>query len=1041
MQRYPFGGNNNRTIFLAYLARRRARRRKSKGAPIPLKLGLASALVLALLTVTNAAIALGGVAGAYAYFVKDLPNPEELGQRTAQFKTTKIYDRTGKHVLYEIFDPQGGKRTRIPLKDIPKDCINATIAFEDKDFYTNPGIDFRGLARAVWYTARGERIMGGSSITQQLVKNVLLSPEVTIERKIKEIILSIEVSRRFTKDQILEMYLNEINYGNLSYGIQAAAENYFGKDAKDLTLAECALLAGLPQAPARHTASIEAMKAQRALVLDSMMREGYITPAQAVAAKAAPISLRQQRFLIEAPHFVMYVRELLERRYGTEMLYKGGLSVYTTLDLDMQHLAEQHVRAQVAKLKDRYNAHNAALVAIKPDTGEILTMVGSADYFDPSIDGQVNIALSDRQPGSAFKPFAYVAAFGAADLKDADGNPKPPLSPATMVMDVRTSFDDRPNPPYIPENVDGKFRGPLRLRQALAISENVPAIKVTQYAGVKNVIDVAHRMGITGLTREGFYGLSITLGGGEVKLLDLVYAYAVFANNGVMVGAPVPNNERKAGMRELEPVAILKVVDANGNILEEYREPHRKQVIPAPQAYMITDILSDNVARSALFGWNSPLRLSRPAAAKTGTTTDWRDNWTVGYTPELVAGVWVGNSNNEPMKKSYGSTAAAPIWHDFMEDVYKQIAPFKDRKPTPFKEPPGLERAEVCAVSGLKPTPYCPNRTVEIFLKGQAPTKECDVHQVFKIDRVTGKLATPQTPLEDIEEKVFEVYPPEANDWVREANIPQPPKEYSERGSGLSGEVAILEPRPYAYVRGIVPIRGNAKIRDFQFYRLEYGEGLTPSGWVQIGPVHYNVVDNGLLETWDVSNLNSGLYMLQLSVVQQNNNYNQIAIPVTVDNISPIVKVTYPYTNEVFYFKPDNPEKLRIQAEATDNAAMDRVEFYMDDQIIGSSTVAPYNIFWPIVLTKTVQGKLVTDTHTIYAIAFDAAGNQQRSEPVVIRIAPEPPKPKPQSALPLVSGEYARIIAREADYISLSFSLYPRPRFPGQRLKAFQGEV
>ena len=990
---------NNRSYRALYLSRRRRRREpKSNPASILAGLGLSLGLASLLLFLTLIFAGVAAAAGAYAYFAQDLPDPQELGERAASFKTTKIYDRTGQHVLYEIFDPYGGKRTRVPLSEIPLDLRNATIAFEDQNFYTNPGFDVRGLVRIAWYALRNERIIGASTITQQLIKNVLLSPEQTIQRKIKEIILSVEVSRRYSKDQILEMYLNENNYGNLSYGVEAAAENYFGKTVQQLSLAECALLAGLPQAPAQHSASMEAMKEQRARVLDAMLREGYITAEQAIAAKAEPIHLSQKRFTIEAPHFVMYVRQLLEQRYGTQTLYNGGLSVYTTLDLDMQHLAEQRVKAQVDKLRAQYNANNAALVAMRPDTGEILTMVGSVDYFDNSIDGQVNIATSDRQPGSAFKPFAYVTAFGAAELRDAEGRPKPPLGPATMVMDVRTSFDDSPNPPYIPENVDGKWRGPLSLRQALAYSENIPAIKVTEYAGVKNVIATAHKMGITGLNREGYYGLSITLGGGEVKLLDMVFAYSVFANNGVMAGSPVPPDERKAGLREIEPVSILKIVDADGNVLEEYREPTRKQVIPAPQAYMLTDIMSDNAARSAFFGWDSPLRLSRPAAAKTGTTTDWRDNWTMGFTPELVTGVWVGNTNNDQMKKSFGSTAAAPLWHDFMEDVYKTIPPFKDLKPTAFKQPDGLERVEVCAVSGLKPNKNCPNRKTELFLKGQAPTKECDVHQVFRIDRVTGKLATPQTPLEDVEEKVFEIFPPEANDWVREENIPQPPREYSDRGTGLGGDVAILDPKPYSYVRGQVPIKGNARLGDFHLYKMEFGEGLTPSGWIQIGPVHYNTVDNNVLETWDTSALKGGLYLLQLSVVQNNSNYNQVAIPVTVDNLSPTVKVSYPYAKEVFIFKPDNPEKLRIQADAKDETAMDRVEFFMDDQPIGVSTVSPYNIFWPIVLTRTLAGRLVTDTHTIYAVAYDAAGNQQKSEPVTIRIAPE--QPKPSSALP-----------------------------------------
>lgn len=979
-------------IVLAHLQRRRAH--KGGPASLVLRAGLGLSLLWILLSLSLLVASAAAAAGAYAYFAQDLPDVGELVQRASTFKTTKIYDRTGTHLLYEVFDPNAGKRTRVPLSDIPLDLRNATIAFEDENFYTNPGFDIRGLARIAYYAIRGDRIMGASTITQQLIKNLLLTPEQTIQRKVKEIILSVEVSRRYSKDQILEMYLNENNYGGISNGVQAAAENYFGKSVKDLSLAECALLAGLPQAPGDNTKTVEAMKAQRARVLDSMLRAGFINTEQSMAAKAEPIALNQRRDFLEAPHFVWYVRAILEKRYGTQLLYNGGLTVYTTLDMDMQTLAELRVRAQVDKLREQYNAHNAALVALRPDTGEILTMVGSVNYYDNSIDGQVNIAISDRQPGSAFKPFAYVTAFGAGNLVDAEGKPKPPYTPATMIMDVRTSFDDRPNPPYIPENVDGKWRGPLRVRQALAFSENVPAIKITDYAGVKNVIDVAHQMGITGLTREGYYGLSITLGGGEVTLLDMAFGYSVFANNGVMAGAPVAPDDRKSGLRAIDPVAILRVTDADGNILDEYREPTRKEVINPQQAFMITDILSDNNARAAFFGSDSPLRLSRPAAAKTGTTTDWKDNWTMGYTPELVTGVWVGNSDNKQMKKSFGSTAAAPLWHDFMEDVYKTITPFKGLAPTSFKQPAGMERVQVCAVSGLRPTKDCPDRVTELFIKGQAPTKDCDVHQAFNLDKVTGKLATPQTPPEDVERKVFTIFPPEANDWVREANIPQPPKEYSVRGTGLGGDVAILDPLAYRYLHGQFQIRGNARISDLRSYKLEFGEGLSPAGWTQIGPTHYNGVDNGVLETWDTLAMKPGLYLLQLSVTQNNDNVSQVAIPVTIDNISPTVKVSYPYAKEVFHFKPDNPENLRIQADAVDETGMERVEFFMDDVPIGISTVAPYNIFWPIVLTRTEAARLVTETHSIYAMAYDAAGNVQKSEPVIIRIAPEPPKPK-----------------------------------------------
>ncbi len=967
------------------LLRRQRRRNHKKG---PLRLILAIALLVMLgtsfLATTALASGVGAVAAVYAYFAKDLPAPESIGEQTSAFKTTKIYDRNG-HLLYEIFDPHGGKRTTVPLSEMPKFLRDATIASEDKDFYINPGIDYRGLIRAgmsVLGIGDVRLLVGGSSITQQLVKNVLIPPEerglrVGIDaynRKAKEIILALEITRRYSKDQILEMYLNEIYYGNMAYGVEAAAESYFGKQAKDLSLAESAMLAALPQAPAWNSplTNPEQAKKRQAIVLDAMAREGYITPEQAFKAKNEKLRYASQKeqFGIEAPHFVFYVRDLLEKKYGADLVTRGGLTIITTMDLDMQKVAERVAREKIQKLAKENNAHNAALVAIDPRNGEILTMLGSVDYYDKSIDGQVNVAISERQPGSSFKPFAYVTAFAKG------------WTPATMVMDVRTSFDDSPNPPYIPENVDGKWRGPLRLRNALAYSENVPAVKVTQYAGVADVIAMAHRLGITTLNREGFYGLSITLGGGEVKLLDEVYAFGVFANNGVMAGQPRPFQERMAGHRELDPAAILKVMDSDGNVIDEYKEPQRKEVLKPQLAYLINSILSDNAARSAFFGWNSPLKLSRPAAAKTGTTTDWRDNWTVGYTPDLATGVWVGNSNNQPMRQSYGSTAAAPIWNAFMEEV------LKGKPILNFQEPPGMERKEVCAVSGQLPTRYCPNKTTEIFIKGTAPTTECTVHQAFKIDKANGKLATAYTPPEDIEEKVFEIYPPEAADWVRENKIPQPPTEYSERNNPnpTGGDVAIISPKAFSYVTQTVPIVGNAKGDGFQFYQVEFGEGLNPPGWTPIGPSHSNQVDNGQLETWDTSGIKDGLYSLQLSVMR-NGNFQRASVPVTVDRITPTVKIAYPYNNEAFTLQPGNPANLRIQADAADNARMDRVEFYLDGRLVGMSTVAPYNIMLPLA-SPGLGG------HSIYAIALDAAGNQTKSAEVKIRIILEQPKPK-----------------------------------------------
>ncbi len=985
--------SNNRLV----IARRRQRRHAAKNNSQLPKITL-SVLGVAVLSIVFAVVAaLGSVAAVYANYARELPPPEQIEIQTSQsFKTTKIYDRTGTKILFEVFDPRFGSRTVVPIERIPDSLKYATIAIEDQDFYTNPGINIRGIARALYVDITGRGFQGGSSITTLLVKNVIIPPEEiterNISRKIKEAILAVEITRRYSKDQILEWYLNTVFYGNMAYGVEAAAQNYFGKNVEDLSLAESAMLAVLPNAPATHSPLVnpEEARVRQHLVLDAMFRQGYITYDEIVAAKAEELHYAAVRFDIEAPHFVMYVRQLLEERYGSDLVYQGGLKVYTTLDLELQHTAEQIAREHVAELQaDERNASNAAVVAMKPATGEILVMLGSLDYFEKDIDGQVNVSLAERQPGSSFKMFTYTEALLQG------------YTPATMVMDVRTTFPDPDySSPYTPENYDREFHGPLRLRQALARSINVAAVRVLSWVGVKNVIDFAHRMGINTLTGH-YYGLSLTLGGGEVRLLDMTYAFSVLANGGYMAGQPLPEEQLRPGFRALDPVAILRVEDAKGNVLEEYTSPEVQEIINPQAAYVITHMLSDNVARTPAFGSRSPLFLGsdRPAAAKTGTTTDFRDSWTIGFTPQLCTGVWVGNSDNEPMEHVPGSLGAGPIWHGFM------LAALESEPVIPFVEPPGLEWAVVDSTSGLLPTEHSPSTIREVFLPGTVPTEHDNIHQLFQICRASGKLATVYCPLEEVSRKVFEIYPPDAADWVRESGIPQPPTEYCDLHgpTPLGGDVAITKPRAYDYIRGMVQVQGNARGPGVQLYRLQYGPGLNPSSWTQIGGDHYYTVDNGPLETWDVRGLD-GLYTLQLSVVDSNNFYRQSTIQVTVDNISPTVEVTYPITEQLYVMEDD--EWVSIQAQALDNFSMDRVEFYFDDELLTYDTVSPFNQRWTIVMTTTVAQdtalreqleqltgepaiKLtdsITVPHTIHVVAIDAAGNRMKSDEVRIYV-------------------------------------------------------
>lgn len=1031
---------NNHALYV--VIRRRSRRAQNSGPGLLAfkLLGVMMLLALAAPFLLGSAVA-GGVAAVYAYYANSLPDPKAIEHiATGSFESTKIYDRTGKYLLYEIGDPFAGYRTWVPLEKIPLHLRQATIAIEDKNFYKNPGIDLEGLARAIWYNLRGYPIQGASTITMQLVKNTVIPPEErykkTIARKIKEAILALEISRRYPKDQILEWYLNTIYYGNLAYGVEAAAQVYFGKHVWELNLAESAMLAAIPQFPALNPIDNpeEARKRQH-LVLDAMVRQGYITPEQAVEAKYyTPIKIRplREKTNILAPHFSLYVRKLLEEEFGPDLVYRGGLKVYTTLDMEFQRLAEEEARKHIEAIRNDpkivKKPSNAAVVIMRNRTGEILAMVGNLDYWNEEIHGEINMAISPRQPGSAFKPFTYVTALAQG------------FTPATMLLDVPMCFPDPPNPPYCPVNYDRKYHGPQSLRNALARSYNIPAVWTLSKVGIKNVINIAHRMGITTLNAD-HYGLSLTLGGGEVTLLDMVFAYTVFANGGTMMGEPVPPEKRLPGYRELQPVAILRVEDKNGRVLKEFKAPESRQILSPQLAYLITHILSDNKARIAAFGVNNPLQISRPAAVKTGTTDDWRDAWAIGYTPQICVGVWVGNADNEPMERMPGARAAAPIWHNIMERAYGEGLVERLISPEPiqenFQRPPDIVEMEVCAISGLLPNPHCPHRVKEIFIKGTEPTTYCNVHQAFLINKANGKLATVYTPPELVEERVYEIYPPEAADWVRMAGIPQPPTVYDDSYGPVpqGGDVAILNPSPYSYVRGVVPIIGNAKSPNFMLYRLEVGKGLNPSAWSQIGGDHYNQVDNGVLEYWDTSGL-EGLYTLQLTVVDHDQTVKRSIIQVTVDNTPPKVKIIHPEDGDIYVMEQD--EWVNIQAHATDNISMDRVEFYLDNNKIGESSVPPYSLKWTIKMSDTIPApgtvitalvpvtnpdgsiswqeitlaqsfvegqtyKLVfsngmtiisdtagyTETHVIHVIAYDSAGNSTQSNQIRINVIHE----------------------------------------------------
>lgn len=615
-----------------------------------------------------------------------LPTPHGVRQR-ALAPSSLIFDRKGR-LLYEIIDPHAGIHRPVQLEDVPLALRQAIIATEDASFYRNPGVDPRAILRALWMNLQsGEVVSGASTITQQLARTLLLPSDAwrerTWRRKLRESVLAYHLTRTLSKDEILALYLNETSFGNLAYGIEAAARTYFGKPVSQLDLAECAMLAGLPQSPEAYNPFTNPAAARRrqGVVLDLMVKARYITPELAELAGSEPMRFDSVLLPMHAPHFCMMVRDELARRLGEEALLRGGLRVHTTLDLDLQRAAEAHVRRHLAQLNEPtsdfplgHNVRNAAVVVLDPQDGSVRVMIGSPDYFDGSNSGAVNAALSPRQPGSAIKPITYAAAFARE------------YSPATMMTDVRTSFITREGSPYVPINYDYTFHGPVLLRQALACSYNVVAVKLLDQIGTDAFASTARQLGITTLDQPERHGLALTLGGCEVQLLQLTAAYGAFANGGWRV----------------HPRIIDHVEDSECNQVYRPEPEPAERVLDERIAYLITHVLSDDEARVPAFGPGSALELPLPAAAKTGTTSKWRDNWTIGYTTRLVTGVWVGNADNQPMWGVSGISGAAPIWHDIMQSAHEQ-------PPSEFHRPAGLVRGDrVCRFRAVARHSLCP---------------------------------------------------------------------------------------------------------------------------------------------------------------------------------------------------------------------------------------------------------------------------------------------------------------------------------------------
>jgi len=907
----------------------------------------AAALFLAVFLSIAGVVGVGAATlfGIYTFYAQQLPDAGIIEQQQDEFETVRIYDRTGEHLLYESVDPRPfrGDRTYIPLSEMSPAVVQAAVALEDRNFWDNPGINVRGLFRAFVSNLQGGSVQGGSSITQQLIKNVIIPVEERTQqsyaRKIKEVILAMEVTRQYPKEKILEWYLNYNFYGNLAYGIEAASQVYFGKSSSELSAAEAAILAAIPNSPAYNPINNpEDAKIRQGITLQAMADAGYLTAAEADAAFVEVLNLREsaaERFdVLTAPHFALYALERLKDEFNTidepYFIWKKGVTVYTTLDVDLQKYAEQVARDHIAGLqKEGKNVSNASVVVIKPDTGEILAMVGSLDYNNDEIDGQVNVSLAERQPGSSFKPYVYLTALLQG------------MTPASMILDVRTSFPQADGTAYVPENFDRRYRGPVSLRNGLAQSLNIPAIRVMDQVGVANALRTAHRLGINGLDRGlNYYGLSLVLGGGEVTLLDHTYAYSVLANSGVQAGEPVPPENRRTGFRNLNPVAILQVRDTAGNVLKKYETPSVERIISTDAQFLISNIMSDDVARAPMFGANSAITLpDRRVAAKTGTTNGNKDNWTMGFTPQLAVGVWVGNTDNESMDRSTGATGAAPIWNAVMQR-YHQGLPVQW-----YEQPSNIVARTVCIPSGLQPSEYCQQQRSELFIAGTEPKVQDNLWQPFEIDKTNGLIATAATPPENRETEVFLILPPEAEDWVRESGIAQPSKGESNAAFEFDPEVAITFPEPGGYISTTVEIRGNAR-GDFRNYRVEFGAGLNPSEWQPIGPEHGNQVENNVLEVLNTDGLGEGLYTMRLLVTRGDGSVREWKTRFTVDKTPPSVVISDPKPNRLYVLEDD--EQININAIANDTWAMDRVEFAIDGSYFVTSTVAPFNERWRI---------------------------------------------------------------------------------------------
>ena len=958
------------------LHRRQARRRRGRVAR---RLSLVLLGFAAALAVWGGILA-SGAAFALSALTEGLPSVSTIELRFASgglrdFPTTRIFDREAIHLLAEATHPRAAEQRwltvdRSALERPQVDFLRALLAYQGPDFASDPGYDAVALFGALFGASPRP------TITEQLARSTLL-PLADVDRspmaqRLRAAMQAAELTRKYPKERILEWYLNTTDFGHLAYGLDAAALVYFGKHANDLSLAESALLAGIPGHPQANPfdSPLEARTRQLEVLL-TMEARGWISRAQLEDAQGESLGLANaagEDFPQEAA-LARFAWGQLQRRWGTEITSRPGLNIVTTIDADLQAQTACTVESHLARLsgedptaaapasggacvaagllpalrpldaEDGGSQPSAAVVVLDAPTGQLLAWDGDAS--------------TPRSAGTSFSPLVYLTAFSRG------------YAPASMIIDAAP----QPTANSIPDATQAEetSHGLMRMRTAIANGFRNAAARTWMLAGARNVVRTARQMGLQLAATD-----ETAQSPGEVQasLLELTQAYALFANLGRAEGLAVGENQPDGEKPALEAAAILRLEDpATG---ESYTPADSSRTVLSPQlAYLMANVLSDEPARWPTYHQGNVLEVGRPAGVQTGSSEQGSDTWTIGFTPERVVGVWLGNPDGSPMRGLDDLSGAAPVWHAVLRYATRDLAS------AGWPVPPGIEMLDVCDPSGLLPTEYCPQVVKEVFLPGTGPTQYDNIFRPFRINRETGKLATLLTPMELVEERVFLIPPPEAVQWAELVGIPQPPQEFDTVAGApsASGRIAIRDPLPFAYVRGKVALRGSAAPPDLEFYRLQAGQGMNPDRWIQIGGDSEVQVEDGLLGTWDTGDLN-GLYTLQLVIVGKDGRLETAAIQVSLDNTPPEIRVVNPVASTP---PVRTGQQVVLQVEADDNLGVSEVEFYLDGALIGTFRQEPFSLRW----APDLPG-----TFAFSARVKDLAGNQAEAAPVEIRVSP-----------------------------------------------------